>query len=93
MRPPSFFICVPWMLVHCGVCGTCKPATQSLKLFSWDYCLLVFFKVFSITKQRHQFISINADRQIASARKRPLGLVLKMYSRRFEYRFAGTRRR
>lgn len=47
---PSFFICVPWMLVHCGVCGTCKPATQSLKLFSWDYCLLVFFKVFSITE-------------------------------------------
>lgn len=50
MRPPSFFICLPWARVCCGVCGTYKPVVQSLKLFSWDDCLLVRFKVLSITE-------------------------------------------
>ena len=41
---------MPWVSVDCGVYGIYKPATQSLKLFSWDNCLLVRFKVLSITE-------------------------------------------
>ena len=41
---------MPWVSADCGVYGIYKPATQSLKLFSWDNCLLVRFKVLSITE-------------------------------------------